>query len=261
MCVLILEWISEGKGLVTKENYQQRIAWEREYYLNYDYDKLYELWNLYADKSKFTCCKTTIENCIYFPMTLIRHNNTTCIYEHSKDKDICQGLKIDVEFLDGVPDSRLLRMKQKFFARIFALFATQRVPNAVTRSGRSAIRLIAKVLLSVFRTKAVRDKIWIYSEKQIKKYSFSKAKYIRHLGLELFKKEWFDDVLYVDFEGYKMPIPIGYDEVLKSEFGDYMQLPKLEDRKPITKVIFYDLENSYEKYKGIYYCVDKDANI
>lgn len=39
---MIMQWIAEGRGLVTKENYKQLIEWEREYYLNYDYDKLYE---------------------------------------------------------------------------------------------------------------------------------------------------------------------------------------------------------------------------
>lgn len=39
---MIMEWIAADKGRVTKENYQENIEWEREYYLNYDYDKLYE---------------------------------------------------------------------------------------------------------------------------------------------------------------------------------------------------------------------------
>ena len=39
---LIMEWILEDKGRITIENYLSLLAWEREYYLNYDYDKLYE---------------------------------------------------------------------------------------------------------------------------------------------------------------------------------------------------------------------------
>ena len=39
---LILQWITEGKGLVTKDNYEEIIEWERDYYLNYDYDALYQ---------------------------------------------------------------------------------------------------------------------------------------------------------------------------------------------------------------------------
>lgn len=38
---LILQWITEGKGLITKENYEEIIEWEREYYMNFDYDSLY----------------------------------------------------------------------------------------------------------------------------------------------------------------------------------------------------------------------------
>lgn len=38
---MILHWIVEGKGLVTKENYQKGIEWTRDYYENFDYDTLY----------------------------------------------------------------------------------------------------------------------------------------------------------------------------------------------------------------------------
>lgn len=38
----ILQWITEGKGRITKENYEEIIEWEREYYMNFDYDILYQ---------------------------------------------------------------------------------------------------------------------------------------------------------------------------------------------------------------------------
>jgi Fe-S-cluster formation regulator IscX/YfhJ len=38
---LILEWIAEGDGLVTKDNYLDRLEIEKEYYLNYDYDSIF----------------------------------------------------------------------------------------------------------------------------------------------------------------------------------------------------------------------------
>lgn len=37
----ILKWIAEGTGLVTQDNYLQRLEEEREFYLNYDYDSIY----------------------------------------------------------------------------------------------------------------------------------------------------------------------------------------------------------------------------
>ncbi len=38
----ILQWVAEDTGLVTKENYLEKLAKERDFYMNYDYDSLYE---------------------------------------------------------------------------------------------------------------------------------------------------------------------------------------------------------------------------
>lgn len=38
----ILNWIAEGTGLVTKENYLEKLAQEKEFYSNYDYDSIYK---------------------------------------------------------------------------------------------------------------------------------------------------------------------------------------------------------------------------
>lgn len=38
---MILQWISEGNGLVTKENYLERLKKEKEFYSQYDYDSIY----------------------------------------------------------------------------------------------------------------------------------------------------------------------------------------------------------------------------
>ncbi len=37
----ILQWIAGGDGLVTKENYLDRLKEEYEFYANYDYDSIY----------------------------------------------------------------------------------------------------------------------------------------------------------------------------------------------------------------------------
>ena len=38
---MILRWIAEGHGKVTKENYKDNIAWKYDHYMNFDYDSLY----------------------------------------------------------------------------------------------------------------------------------------------------------------------------------------------------------------------------
>ncbi len=38
----MLHWMAEGTGLVTRENYLERLAEEREFYSNYDYESIYQ---------------------------------------------------------------------------------------------------------------------------------------------------------------------------------------------------------------------------
>ena len=39
---MIMTWIAKGEGRITKDNYKDIIEWEREYYMNYDYDAIYQ---------------------------------------------------------------------------------------------------------------------------------------------------------------------------------------------------------------------------
>ena len=215
-----------------------------------DYDKLFDLWEKYADKNKFLCCKTTEKQSIGFPMMVIRNVNTTCIYEHSKDWDICQGLKIDVEHFDAVPKGNLSKFYQKTCAKALALFRAQRVPNGKS----NFVKLTSKLILTVFSSPRINYKISSFLEYQIKRFDMNNAEYVSYLAGRPIKKDLFDNLIWVDFENSTMPIPQNYHEYLSIQYGNYMQLPPIDKRKPITKCLFYDLDNSYLKYKGIYYC-------
>ena len=189
-------------------------------------------------------------------MAVIRSVNTTCIYNHSVNDDICQGLKIDVEFLDGVPDNKIVRLYNQVLAYILALFRAQRVPERASKVKTN----IARFLLWLVPAGKARWKISVFCENQIKKYKFGEQEYVRYLACALRPSKSFIDQVYLDFEGYKMPVPAGYDAFLRAEYGDYMQFPPKEAQKPATdNLVFYDLDRSYLDYKGKYYCVKKDV--
>ena len=38
---------------------------------------------------------------------------------------------------------------------------------------------------------------------------------------KVYRREWFEDVEYAAFEGFGVPVPVGYDSVLKIIYGDY----------------------------------------
>lgn len=215
-----------------------------------DYDKLMALWNQYADLEKFQCCQSNKKQSIGFPMILIRSCDTTCIYEHSKKWDICHGLKIDVEHLDGMPNGKIDRICQYISASALALFRAQRVPNQKP----FLIKMLSKVILVLFPTVKLRYRMSVFFENVTKKVDYNTSEYVRYLTCPAWEKKYFDDIIWVEFEGTTMPIPADYDNFLKAMYGNYMELPLKEKRKPITKCLFYDLNNSYKRYKGIYYC-------
>ena len=47
---------------------------------------------------------------------------------------------------------------------------------------------------------------------------------------KLWYAEDFSSAIEWDFEGFKFPIPVGYDRFLKIMYGDYMKLPPVEER-------------------------------
>ncbi len=65
-----------------------------------------------------------------------------------------------------------------------------------------------------------------------------------------FKKEWFDDIEYISFEGLKFPCPAAYKEVLTVEFGnDYMtpQFKQGDHEYPYYKSVHKEMLENFAK--------------
>lgn len=66
--------------------------------------------------------------------------------------------------------------------------------------------------------------------------SFDSRKYVGLISWagtpesSIFERTWFEDTVYMPFEDMDAPVPSGYDPLLRSCFGDYMQLPPKEER-------------------------------
>ena len=61
----------------------------------------------------------------------------------------------------------------------------------------------------------------------------------------------------VPFEDIMVSIPVGADAYLRRIFGDYMQLPPEEGRVAKHDVVYANLNEPFEQYKGIHYCVNE----
>ncbi len=62
-----------------------------------------------------------------------------------------------------------------------------------------------------------------------------------------FPKEYLDEVIYWDFEGYKFPVPKEYDNYLKYLYGDYNELVIASKRKNSHDIVWSDL-GEYSNY-------------
>lgn len=217
-----------------------------------DYDKLTKLWNKCHPKGEYVLCRPGKDILTGVHITQIKDSSTTCVYRFSKQYDICQGIKIDVEPLDGAPDSKLGQLKQTFYANLYGLFAAQRVPTHYQPTWK---KIVARMVLPVFNHKKFCYKVFSMAEKKVKKYNIDKCRYVKwNFGAihQVYEKDVFLPVSYAMFEGKMRPVPHKTDEYLRLIFNDYMQMPPVEKRIPITKVLAYDLDHSYDEYRKLH---------
>ena len=72
-----------------------------------------------------------------------------------------------------------------------------------------------------------------------------------------FPRKWFENPVYLDFEGHPMPCPADYDRWLTVSYGNYMEFPPEEEQVARHDIVFMDLDRPYTEYRGIYYCTDR----
>lgn len=65
---------------------------------------------------------------------------------------------------------------------------------------------------------------------------------------DFFKREDAYNTILWDYEGFKFPIPSGYDNVLKEVFGNYMDLPPVEKRGVQHSHYIFDPDKPFKNY-------------
>ena len=210
-----------------------------------DYEKLAEIWEEQADTEKYSYVRTTKDHFTRLQFAMISDNEN-------------HGVRIDILPLDGCPNGRFARKMQIMWGLIYSMFI---VREAHSSKGK-LFEIIGKILLALAITDKNRYRIAKFAEKRMTKYKIADCEKITELCawyqymVNEYPKSAFEEQLYVDFEGYKLPIPVGYDDYLKMAFGDYMKLPPVESQVAKHDLVYYNLDEGYEKFKGKYYCVD-----
>lgn len=78
------------------------------------------------------------------------------------------------------------------------------------------------------RSKSLRVQFYMLADQICATYKESESQYLTSMVLRTKKdykvpKEYYDDVILVPFENTQIPVPVGYDGILKIKYGDYMK--------------------------------------
>lgn len=86
-----------------------------------------------------------------------------------------------------------------------------------------------------------------------KKYAYNTSKSLCYTwswraSKVIFPKEDFDNYILLPFEDVQMRCPVGYDNFLKTLFGDYMKLPPIDKQNSHHEIDILDLERPFTYY-------------
>lgn len=186
------------------------------------------------------------EHSEHWPMQFskLRRNNTACIEKyHPKDKNIHQGVYIDIFPCDNLSDAAIVRGLQFAASKIV-------IAKALYARGYETDSIPKKLFMQLCRImpgeKASRLCMRRKEENSRMVHSFLAAgkKYKKNI----FPREWLEETAEMPFEDGMFPVSKHYDALLSRLYGDYRRLPSPEERKCKEHAAILDLERSYTEY-------------
>ena len=198
----------------------------------------YEIFCKYCEENrdKLGCFKLMSKfNTPDYPFNIPRFCDLRYRMESEGYLDAGMGMFIDIYPVDGAGNIEYKRFNpDKFKKKMYIKLSILTLNNEFIPSSKGKIHNAIKYLLfRYFQTKG--DKYFLRKwDKMSEKYSFTESKYLSVMvwdqSLYYYEREWFDDFVYLEFEGMQVKVPHKYDEVLKKIYGDYMKLPPKEQQ-------------------------------
>ena len=210
-----------------------------------DYEKLQALGGEFSDPYFL---QTPYSDPNYFySFVKIRNSNTTGLNEAFKYQGFNHGMFMDVFPLDMVNVDNGEEVYNKIKELCISNSACMRLSNPN----------FVELELEKLQKKASKNPLMTYEKINglASQYNGSNGSYIAHWVLTLYSydklvwyKDDFDNVIYWEFEGKLFPVPIGYDRILKTVYGDYFQIPPKEKRGVQHANVLFDPDKSYLDY-------------
>lgn len=194
-----------------------------------DYKRFLSLFN----NSEYTLYSpVTSKNCIVI-LSRVFNKHTSIIFNNYKDSLF--GLWVSIFPYDNAPETGLKKWEREraFWINLyhFKTFTILKSDSGFRRITKTFI----KAILSPWSSSQIYQKV----ERILSRFNDQKTKNIciwdngyGYTKFFYFPSELFDECIDVDFNGLKCQIIKGYDTFLRMYYGDYMQLPPVEEQVP-----------------------------
>ena len=189
----------------------------------------------------------------YSNSVYVCNSNTTCISNNNPNNrwiKFNRGIRIGIQCLDSCDSSNIKKIDA--IRKIMAL--NSKLCNISCGINRIKYTWIIRTILKLLCFNP--EKVWIKTQNYLTKYdqkwNASEDAVIflawdKHTERIIWKKTAFRPQIELPFEYMTLPCPSGYDEILRTQYGDYMKYPPVEKRKPIHDAL-YDPDKPYKEY-------------
>jgi len=198
-----------------------------------EYEKLCKVLKTDLDRSRFYYQDFRKTEGYRWGHGKVRRKGTVFARLNQEHLPYAQGIFLDLWPYDNVPDSVLLKP-----LHAFACFMVQK--TAYSKVGVTVNKGVVKLVYAALN--CVPEKALHGMMRGLIRLSNSKknAKHVRMLTYSLpkntypfgYKREWFENLTEIEFEGHRFPIVRDYNEWLSYKYGDdFMELPAEKDRR------------------------------
>ena len=164
---------------------------------------------------------------------LIGLKGTTCNIRERLDLPSDNGICIDIFPLFALPDDksqwpayhRLMKRYQLLCEKYLHVHTLKREPSLVGKCKKMVHALVPDRLNLRWSQKALSKLINLQGKTRTYLADYSTGSLPA-----VFSSEIFETTVELPFEGVSFPAPVGYDEYLKTTYGDYMTPPPLAER-------------------------------
>ena len=182
-------------------------------------------------------------------------SSTSCFLEETKGLDINHGIFIDIYIYYPYPDNRIKAKKLLFDSFIYRILVANKGPQNHGKIARIIGLVISKMYSGNKRDRKIKR---IENEYR---YNGGKRFVATYFGRDatltktiIYPRKWFAHPKMMQFEDIEAPCPGNPNKYCELQYGkNYMELPPDEKRVPHHDFIYFNADEPYTKFKGIYY--------